>query len=251
MKKIDLTGNVLGTLKVLSEDEERNEAERDRARRGEIVHAKLYWICECSECGSVASYCGDNLRSGNTTTCWNCRSIKISNAVKKENNITVCDDRVEVEAANTHNIFTFDLSDIDILSKHCWHETGYGYLASRIRGYGIVFAHRLLMLGLDKIKEDVVIDHINGDRKDCRRKNMRICTVTENNMNRRRVRSRSGVIGVYSIDGSDKWRASICVNHKQISLGIFDSFEEAKKARVEAELKYFGEFSPYYMLSQA
>lgn len=41
-----------------------------------------------------------------------------------------------------------------------------------------------------------------------------------------------------------KWCAHISINKKQIYLGNFPSFEEAVKARKEAEEKYFGEFAP-------
>ena len=42
------------------------------------------------------------------------------------------------------------------------------------------------------------------------------------------------------------WNASIMVDRKGIHLGNFKTLEEAKEARIKAELKYFGEFSPNY-----
>ena len=53
----------------------------------------------------------------------------------------------------------------------------------------------------------------------------------------------SGVTGVDWHKGWKKWRVRITVNHKTISLGAFDSMDDAIKARKEAEQKYFGEFS--------
>ena len=34
------------------------------------------------------------------------------------------------------------------------------------------------------------------------------------------------------------------INHKEIPLGYFDDIEDAIKARLEGEVKYFGEFAP-------
>jgi len=43
---------------------------------------------------------------------------------------------------------------------------------------------------------------------------------------------------------SGKYRARIMVNRKEINLGLYDTFEKAKQARIKGEHKYFGEFSP-------
>ena len=37
-----------------------------------------------------------------------------------------------------------------------------------------------------------------------------------------------------------KWMASIAVDRKSIYLGLFENFEDAVKAREDAELKYYG-----------
>ena len=52
----------------------------------------------------------------------------------------------------------------------------------------------------------------------------------------------SGYKGVGFHKQRNKWRARIMVDNKDISLGLYDTIEEAIKARKEAEIKYFGEF---------
>ena len=62
--------------------------------------------------------------------------------------------------------------------------------------------------------------HNRGKRKDCKS-------------------SHSGVRKTVFQSGNAKYRATICVNYKKINLGFFDTEEEAVKARIEAEQKYW------------
>jgi hypothetical protein len=50
--------------------------------------------------------------------------------------------------------------------------------------------------------------------------------------------NKSGVTGVSWYPSSEKWRAKITVDKKQISLGYFHSLKDASKARWGAEVKY-------------
>ncbi len=50
--------------------------------------------------------------------------------------------------------------------------------------------------------------------------------------------NKSGVNGVSYNDKRNEWMASITLNHKHIYLGSFKTFEEAVRARLEAEGKY-------------
>ena len=43
---------------------------------------------------------------------------------------------------------------------------------------------------------------------------------------------------------SSKWQARININKVQETLGMFSSKEDAIKARLMAEQKYYGEFAP-------
>lgn len=56
-----------------------------------------------------------------------------------------------------------------------------------------------------------------------------------------RIDNTSGAIGV-SRYGNGKYRAYITVHKKTIGLGQYDTFEDAVKARLEAEIEYFGEY---------
>ena len=83
------------------------------------------------------------------------------------------------------------------------------------------------------------IDHIDRNRANNRIENLRIVDRQQNNFNCGISKNnKSGVTGVSWHSRSKKWRAHIMLDYKQISLGLYDSVQEAAKARSEAELKY-------------
>lgn len=127
-----------------------------------------------------------------------------------------------------------DISD-SWLDKYKWNISSTGYAVSRIDGK-LVFLHRLLM-GNIAGKE---VDHINRNRLDNRRHNLRVVTHLQN-MNNLSLRkdSSSGIRGVYRWRDRKKWAAKIVVQGKQYHLGVFPTVEEAGNARNESELKLY------------
>ena len=96
-------------------------------------------------------------------------------------------------------------------------------------------------------KEKCDVDHINGryTRHDNRKSNLRVCTRAQNSKNKVFMSNNtSGCIGVTWHKGANKWMASITVDGKEIYLGLFTDKDDAVKARIDAEEKYYKEFSP-------
>lgn len=86
-------------------------------------------------------------------------------------------------------------------------------------------------------------DHITRDTLDNRKSNLRICDNFESIWNQgTRKDNTSGVRGVIYNNEKNKWTATLSVKNKRICLGDFNSFEDAVKARKDAELKYRGDF---------
>lgn len=115
----------------------------------------------------------------------------------------------------------------------------------RLSGTRTPHLHRWIVLGQYNLK-GVEVDHINGDSLDNRRENLRRCTKSENMANRSLQKNNTlGVRGVwvYQTRGGNKYRAEIKVNGKKISLGNFDTIEEAATVRDAASIHYFGEFA--------
>ena len=99
------------------------------------------------------------------------------------------------------------------------------------------------MVVSDKI---FLIDHINHEKLDNRRSNLRICTTSQNcaNMNiKRKNRGISGFKGVRYHSKNKNWNARITIKRKEIHLGCFTDKDVAAKAYDLAAIKYFGEFA--------
>lgn len=102
------------------------------------------------------------------------------------------------------------------------------------RGSYGVSMHRFIL----DAPEGLVVDHINGDGLDNRRGNLRVCTVTENNRNRRRSNRRAVELNIRLAPKSGRFQVNVG-GHR----GTFDTIEEARQVR-QAALMELGWFRP-------
>ena len=136
------------------------------------------------------------------------------------------------------------ICDEDIWNQYkdtCWRININGYAVGTVNGKPNVQFHKLVLDSGEKY-----VDHINRNKLDNRRCNLRIATPQMNAINQGvNSRNKSGVKGVYFNKKNGKWVASIIVSNKYIHLGTFETLEDASMARKEAEEKYhkplFGE----------
>lgn len=132
-----------------------------------------------------------------------------------------------------------DEDDYEVLSKSKWslHSAGY---AIRSANRKLVYMHRLVT----GAKNGEYVDHINGNKLDNRRGNLRICTCVQNFWNNKVHSKATGYKGVWKNTGKrHRFAAVISVNYKRIYLGNFKTKEEAAKAYNEAAKRYKGEFA--------
>ena len=88
--------------------------------------------------------------------------------------------------------------------------------------------------------EGATLDRIDPNGDYCK-ENCQWVNKTEQSFNRRKgSNNTSGRTGVYWDRRLEKWYARIAKEGQHFNLGFFDSFEDAVKAREEAELKHYG-----------
>lgn len=124
-----------------------------------------------------------------------------------------------------------DLEDYDTLvAIGGWYvdHRGYAITDKVIDGKRtIIDMHRLLHLP----KKGFVVDHINQNKLDNRKSNLRDATKSVNALNSGMwSHNKSGYKGVCWSKQAKKWRATININKQQIHLGFFTTPEEAHKA---------------------
>lgn len=103
-----------------------------------------------------------------------------------------------------------------------------------------IWMHRIIM----DAPKGMFVDHIDGNKLNNQKSNLRVCSRAQNGQNRGAPKSNtSGFKGVHWFPACNKWRSRIVVNKKAISLGLFDCKIEAAKAYNIAALEYHGEFA--------
>lgn len=158
-----------------------------------------------------------------------------------KNNFTIWFQEVHIDLKNRYGDFIaqtiIDLDDWNTVQNYTWRFNTNGY--ARSGSTNSIYLHQLIINPQDKL----FIDHINGNRLDNRKSNLRVCTDQQNKMNHKKQENNtSGCSGVVYRKDTNKWTVRIQVNYKIINLGCYESLEEAIKVRKQAEIEYFGDF---------
>lgn len=114
-----------------------------------------------------------------------------------------------------------------------------GYIDISI-GYKKYKAHRLAWLYVYGAWPTNNIDHINRSKIDNRIANLRDVTQAQNGQNKtKHCNNSSGHTGVVWHKESQRWRARLCLDRKDIYLGQFNDIQSAIDARKQAEAKHY------------
>lgn len=120
------------------------------------------------------------------------------------------------------------------LNKNSWYMATNGYARRGTKKNGKTTIHYMYrqIMGYPK----GVVDHINGDKLDNRKSNLRVVNQSVNGHNRHGLNrnNKSGINGVYYDKARNKYVAEIWKNYKKISKR-FDSKKQAIKQRKDWE----------------
>jgi hypothetical protein len=140
-----------------------------------------------------------------------------------------------------------DDEDFEKISNINWYVSTFGYVV----GYGKMVNGKRKLYRMHRVivdaPKDKVVDHVDGNKLNNQKSNLRICTPKDNNRNlkkRKNTKSKyKGVRKVKRAKGPDVYRATIQPEGKHIHLGYYKNEIDAAIAYNEAAIKYYKEFA--------
>lgn len=214
----------------------------DKMNNGHII-----WECRCScQKGDIVEAIGWDIRNGNVKSC-GClhteRTAEMGRNNKKYNEYRIDGNIVIGKCSNSDDEFYVDLDDFDKIKNISWslhiNCNGFKRLMGTMPGtYNPVLMH--VYLGYSNY------DHIDRNELNNCKTNLRPATAAENARNHSlRKDNTSGFTGVSWDTEYNRWVAYISENGKNKKLGRFLNKIDAIKARLQAEVQYYGlEFAP-------
>ena len=131
-----------------------------------------------------------------------------------------------------------DASDYEWLSRYTWHLSN-GYAFRWEKGRRIYMHSDIMQPPTDKLA-----DHVDSNRANNCRSNLRVCTQAENLLNTcKRHGTRSRFKGVFYDMRFGKWFAQCRLKGKRHWRGYFDDESEAARAYDHMAVELFGEFA--------
>jgi hypothetical protein len=141
-----------------------------------------------------------------------------------------------------------DVEDFERLNKYKWHCSPYGYAKRSVyrsddRGKSQVdiYMHSVVC----PAPTGMVTDHVNRNKLDNRKANLRPATRTQNNWNRN-LKTENGKTRYHGISWKKdvkKWRVRLTINGRRQTFGYYADEVEAAKAYDRVAKKHRGQFA--------
>ena len=143
------------------------------------------------------------------------------------------DGDVAYVALTALDVAIVDKADVTKVSGNSWCVSGTGYAHAKVGGR-MVYMHALIT---GEQPDGRVTDHINRDKLDNRRANLRAVSRGQNARNRPKTAANTtGYRNVYRRGG--KYRARVVVDGKRHHIGTFDDPAEASQAAIAWRLEH-------------
>lgn len=121
--------------------------------------------------------------------------------------------------------------------------SGKNYCVVKIDGFAHKRGHLIFFLA-NGFWASPCLDHINGNSLDDSRHNLRQATILENSWNhKKRAKSTDLPMGVRQIPKSKRYQARIAYMGRSLTLGTFDTPEEARSAYLSKRGELYGKFA--------
>ena len=199
---------------------------------GKVGRYKMATVkCDCSD--NEFNVILDNLLKGTTTSCGCFFKEQMYKRFKKFNTYDLTGE-YGIGYASKGEEFYFDLEDYEKIKNHYW-RTYDGYIVTSYKNKSTFF-HR--MVSPEITDKNYVIDHINRDKKDNRKSNLRVIRNADNLMNTT-PQSPIGTKGVSWNKAHRKWEMYIWQNNKKIKSKYFINIKDAIDERVKMEKLYY------------
>lgn len=139
--------------------------------------------------------------------------------------------------------FIIDVEDLPKIKYHKWRFC-HGHIVTGLPAKKTQRELSWVILGLDnRIDKNIVVDHIDGNPRNNKKNNLRICKQQQNVLNKSFMSNNtSGFIGVSYRKDRNRFDPEIRLNSIRCHLGYTKTLEEAVYKRVYAEEILFGEF---------
>lgn len=132
--------------------------------------------------------------------------------------------------------FLIDLDDLERVIAHKWRFTRNTYATGVQKP---ILIHRFIM----NPSEGEVVDHINGNRQDNRKSNLRVTTQQKNLINKALLSNNTtGIAGIWFDYDRKKWAVEIKMDKIKCFLGRYIEKADAAFVRWQAEVMLFKEF---------
>lgn len=233
----DITGKRFGKLVAVSRIEDKTTPSGN---------CRAMWHCKC-DCGNEKDISYNSLVYDKTQSCGCISKEKIKiigKNNKKYNKYIFYGDMGLCYTDDYRYCWIFDSEDYEKLVDYYWHSNGKDYGMAKISNGKNIYMHRLLM-GCDNPL--IEIDHINHNRYDNRKNNLRELTPSENQHNKQlNKNNRIGITGI-GYSNRDRRYISTVIKNRIKHTKYCKTIQEALAWRKNKSIELYDDKSPYYV----
>lgn len=199
----------------------------------EPINGNTAYLFKCT-CGNEKVMRSSAVLTGRSKSC-GCLSIEMINAYNKKVNKFDLTGDFGIGYTTKGEEFYFDLEDYEKIKDYCWYLNGSGYATAKINNKKM-FMHKFVTEGINTD----LIDHKDRNKLNNTKDNLRICSVSDNNINiSLRKDNSTGVTGVHFIERSKAWISQI--QYKDIKYSQRHcTYENAVRCRLMWEIEILG-----------